>query len=856
MYKYAASILIILFSISAFSADSRIERWNLRIDRLKKIQAEASSGKADKAVIDDIAGSGINSSTEFLETLKRYKNEDGSLKSGTKKYSLKEIETKVRDISLPAISLYYMSELYKNTGDAKINEKVSADIARHAAQKFGPSFKIPSAEISLTAEHYAIEKGIAEFESAVNSATADLLSKTELELSSSDYNSSDSDLNRIIQKHIEDSLSTIKFSDYSALNGRYLDPVPQWQIITDRYLKTGERNRSVTEFVKANSGSSTDPAAEYDVNSAEKLIFEKTKEKITAMFQNTTSNSGASGNNPYYEIPDLKKLAAAIDDIDSYRKSLSKNITGSENKEQTVRFKSNCDGIAARNIGRIENQFKNEEIRISRLKKIKGNIIIYNEESFNASKTCFSDLKGEIYKYADLSARFLTALYSTGKTDPAKYIEFHRYRSERYIKYISFSEKLTENINALPDAGSAKQESLYRGAIIKVLGSAKNLLRPESIPAEVRASLSKENVKDYASINADFRTNASLHIGTIRKNYDSCIEGFAKAKASDKELAAESEGRIGQDETDRLYSFAKICSEKIASLNYTETALKKYNEEFNRISGELKKGKQPAQFSGSIPESFFGSVPGFSAEAIDREIATREILAREGMEALSGSVTIVQYYKRKGYPVKFTPSNEEINSMKRTFRDSPEITVSSWRMNGKNFRQIDINVAAELKKLINKSAWNGNAVESRTEDLKIYDTGDKVTFTPPSGWRKLQEKGISSVPRISFESPDMKGIIEVTSICEIEKNLPNLAGAWPQRSGFSMTEKIWGKKENSDYIKCTAKNGYDWVMESYMVAKNGYVIILSGKTTGDMYRQMSRTLGDIFTKLEIKESSI
>jgi len=257
-----------------------------------------------------------------------------------------------------------------------------------------------------------------------------------------------------------------------------------------------------------------------------------------------------------------------------------------------------------------------------------------------------------------------------------------------------------------------------------------------------------------------------------------------------------------------------------------------------------------------MPDSFFASVPGFSAETIDREIATRELLAKEGMETLSGSIAIVQYYKRKGYPVKFTPSTEEINSMKRTFIKSPEITVSSWRMNGKNFRQVDTNVAAELKKLVIKNAWNNNRKDSSPEVLKIYDTGDNISFTPPSGWKKIPESGNSIIPKISFESPDMKGRIEVTSICESECNLQNLAGAWPEKSGFSMIEKIWGKKDNSDYIKSTAKNSYDGVMESYMMAKKGYVIILSGRTTGDRYRNLSRTLNEIFTKLEIIESSI
>ncbi len=71
-----------------------------------------------------------------------------------------------------------------------------------------------------------------------------------------------------------------------------------------------------------------------------------------------------------------------------------------------------------------------------------------------------------------------------------------------------------------------------------------------------------------------------------------------------------------------------------------------------------------------------------------------------------------------------------------------------------------------------------------------------------------------------------------------------------------MIEKNWGRKDSFDFIKSTAKNAYDGIMESYMIAKDGHVIILSGKTTGDMYRQMNRTLADVFRNMEIRRSEI
>lgn len=858
MYRPVVIVLIAFLSIPAFSVDSRVERWNLRIDRLKKIQNEALSGKADKIIVNEITGSEIKSSEEFLDILNRYKKGDGTLKSETRKYALTEIEAKMKETSLSVISLYYMSDIYKTAGDTQTIAKVSGEIQNYADKKFNSEIKISSADCNSMAEQYLIEKGMAEFDETVKSVTAELLTKVVYELSRSDYNSNETDFNRIIYKQIEDLLPGKDFFKNSAFNEKYLVNVPQWKFITDMYSNAEARDKAAMDFLYAGGGSFKDSDHARDIYAVEKIIFGKAREKISDMLQNTTPSNGAMGNNPYYEIPDVKKLGIAIDEIDRYRKALMQNINGSEDKDLVGRLKSNNTGIAARGINPIEAQFKSEEMRIERLKKIKGDILIYNEEVFKISRTHFLNVRDELYRYAALSADFLEVLYSTGKIDTGKYIDFHRYRSERYIAYISFAEKLTSNSLNISASGSAQLLSFYKGTIPKVLASVRGILKPESIPVEIRSVLKREDLKEYAAINADFRTKGTLLANSVRKNFDEAVAGFSRTAQMKKESALNSESQIGQDEIDRLYSFAKKCSDSISAMNYTEKVLNQYRDTYARISDELKKGVKTAEidaFNGT--DSLSSSVTGFNPEAIDKETATRELLGKEGMESLSGSIALVQYYRRKGIEIKFTPTNEEVISMKRVFSSYPEVDVSSWKMNGKNFRQIDQNVTVELKKLFNKNAWNNDRNNTQRQVLKIAEAGIKVSFNPPSGWKKLQGKESDHLFMISFQSPDMKGVIELASVAaDGGDTLQTMAGIWPEKQGFSMVEKNWGKKDNSDFIKSTAKNRYDGVMESYFLVKNGYVIILSGKSTGDMYRQLNRALADIFNKLEVGESSI
>jgi hypothetical protein len=852
MYRSIAICIISIFCISASGVDSRVERWNLRIERLKKLQAEADAGKTDSRLIYDLAANEIKSSEEFLELLARYKKEDGSLKSETKKFTVAEIEKKVKDASLPAISLCYLSELFRLATDPGLKQSIGGDISSYIQKKYSGVIKPAPAESAVMAMEYVFEKGIGEYESFYDSIKSDILSKTEYELSRRDYNTNNDDIIKLIIKHTEAAISEKKLSEKIIFDEKHLASVPGWKFIEDRCLKNSERNKSVMNFIHAKGGDQAIKETGWDMTSAANGIFTKEKEKISDLLSKTTPSSGATGNNPLYEIPDMKKLISAIDEIDKYRKNLINNIHGSEDTELIKKLVNNNSGIAARHISRFEALYKTEEARIERLKKIKGNIIVYNEEVFRLSRKHFYDVSEEIYKYAALSGDFIDALCRSGKSDPAQYISLHRYRCERYIKYISFADKLTADMSGLPENCTQKLQSHYRGTIPKVLHIVKTFLKPESIPGGIRESMSREMVREFASINTDFRTTGTLLVSTIRKNYDGTIAGFLRISSLKKEADLDSEGKIGQNEVDRLFAFAAKCSGIISSMKYTQTWLSKYRDEYNRITQGLNKGT--IKNGPGAVESLFPVIGGFNTDKIEIETATREILAREGMEALSGAVSIVQYYKRKGAVIKLVPADTEIKSMKRIFTETPEVTVSTWRMNGKNFRKIDENIIAELKKIQNKNAWNKSAENNPSESIVIKNSGLNITFTAPAGWKKLPTGDISGSQVVKYESPDMRGLIELTAFTGGDLNIQTLAGSWPEKSGFSMIKKMPGKKSGIEYMQSTAKNRYDQVMESYIIENKAHVIIISGRTTGELYRHLNRTLAELFKNMVITGS--
>ena len=677
MFRIIPVLLIIIFTAPLFAKDARVERWNLRIDRLKKLQAETASGKIDKDIINEITGNGIKSSEEFLNILDRYKKEDGALKSETRKYTAQEIERRVTDISIAAISLYYMQDIHKTASNSIEKSRISNHIIQYAKKKFGDDIKIPINDLNLMAEQYIFEKASAEFKSASKEAISEILNKSAQSFRQIDYTSNDIDVNKIIQGHIEISLSEKNFLEYSEFNETYLVSVPQWKYIEAKH---------------------------------------------------------------------------------------------------------------------------------------------------------------------------------SGINNPDKYIELHQYKTDRYLHYIAFFEQLTSGTIHLSGSGSEKLLTLYKGALPKILGFCRNMFKPEAISAisaEERQILTKEHLKDHAAINAEYRSAGSQHVTNIRKNYNESVAGFTNSNAQRKESLTASESKIGQDETERLFNFAKKCADTIAAMNYTEGAFKKYRDEYLKISEELKSGeKNEILFNNENSAAFSSTIPGFNPELIERETSTRELIAKEGMEALSGAVTLVQHYRRRGIPVDAALSNEEINAMKTIFSRSPEIIVSSWRMNGRNFQQIDKNISAELRKIQNRNAWNNKIEQTGTEVFTIENKERiKITFTPPAGWNKVAGNNNKD---LSFKSPDMKALIKITSISEEDNKLQDLASLWPKNNGYTMTSKNWGKKDDCEYIKSTAKNRYNRIMESYMIVKNGHIIILSGETGADMYKHLSRILNDIFVNINIQ----
>lgn len=830
----------------AFGTDARIQRWDNRIERLTNLNSQAGSGDT-LPVVSGILRRGIESSKNIKALLERYAVRDGSLRADTKKFSIAEIESKTSEIAIPAISAWYLIAVTDRLSDPEYFKKVLAWITVYANSKCVTGIKAGAPGVSELVAGYIMEMSIENYPAFEASALKKILGRTEYELSRTDYNSNEIDIESlIIETAVRELEQAVKEND-PQFSESHLVKVPQWKLIESASLKKNEKDRSAELFAAGHSiaaGNISGRGMEY----SERMIFSEARRPLSALIDSSGPAETAVSGNPMYSIPDLKKLANAADEIDKYRAALVRRLDGSEDKSFSSRAGDNMHGIAEKYIALYESAYKKEELRIAGIRKNNGKIIIYNEEVFQASRSHFDQIKAQLRAYAALSSEFIEAVTSSGRSTPDMYMAGLNYMSDRYVEYILFMEKLTKNSAQLGRTPNAKNHGIVKEGTRDSLDYIRGIMKSYTVPPDVRKNMTKEQVRELASINRTYRSQLTLAASSIRKNFDEYSSLYNGSIAGDKKSDADSEIKIAQIETDALFAFAKECSDAIEAMDSTSEFLKEYKSTYETVSEDIKKNGSASRYYETVNSgSLLQLVKSPAPVLVEREIAARDILAREGNEALSGAVTLCRYYAGRGYRVQLVPPENEIRRMRGIFSSSPELKVASWTMTGRNFREVDINCTETLKKMTQKTAWApGEITGSRTERATVSYAGIDVSFDPPASWRAVNIE-CESGSAMKLESPDRAGWIEVYAVPVQMINLQEFSSYWSGERGFTMVEKSWGRINNEDYFRTVCKGRSNRISETRMVARNGVVIIVTGYSAKEKARYLSGVIEKLFS---------
>ena len=842
----AAALCLFAVITSGFGTDARIQRWGNRIDSLTALKSKTGTGEA-LPVVSDILRRGIESSKNIKSLLERYESRDGSLRSDTRKYSIAEIESKTSEIAIPVISAWYLLTATDRLADSEYFTKVLAWITAYANLNRVAGIRAGAPGVNELVHGYIMEMSIEHHPAFEASALKRILGRTEYELSRTDYNSNDIDLAKIIIEAAVSELELFIKEFDPQFNEALLVKVPEWKLIEASSLRNREKDRSA-ELFASGYGISPESINGRGMDYSERVMFSDARRSISGLIDESGPAVNAVSGNPMYSVPDLKKLINAVDEIDKYRLAIMRKIDGSEDKSFSSKSGENMRGIAEKYIVLYESVYRKEELRISGIRKNNASMIIYNEEVFLASRKHFDEIKVRLRAYAELSSDFIEAVASAGTSTPGSYMTGLNYMSGRYIEYILFMERLTKNSSELGRTPDTRNHGIVKEGVRDSLDYIRGILKSFTVPADVRKNMTKEQVRELASINRTYRSQVTLTASSIRKNFEDYTRLYGESTAGDKKSDADSEIKIAQIEADALFSFAKECSDAIAAMDTTDQFLKEYKNIYETVSADIKKNGSSSSYietvnSGSILKLVKSAAPG----SIEREIASREILAREGNEALSGAVTLCRYYAGRGYRVELVPAENEIRRMRGIFSARPELKVASWTMTGRNFREIDTNCTETLKRMTDKNAWTpAENTGIKPERATVSYAGIDVSFDTPASWKAVN-LDCESGSGIKLESPDRAGWIEVYAIPVQTANLQEYSSSWSGERGFSMVEKSWGRINNEDYFRTVCKGRSNRVSETRMVTRNGVVIIVAGYSAKEKARYLNGVIEKLFS---------
>jgi hypothetical protein len=163
------------------------------------------------------------------------------------------------------------------------------------------------------------------------------------------------------------------------------------------------------------------------------------------------------------------------------------------------------------------------------------------------------------------------------------YLDHYSAKTGKNLEYLSFIERLTADASAAGGNAGPGINNIYRASSKELFAVMKGLYTPESIPVDIRSTMTKEHIKTHAGINANLRTKGSALISSARKNTDSYNAAYSETVNRLKSEAVTSETSIGQDEVDRLVSYAYKCSELFHPLLIPQ-CVKNYSALYNRLT--------------------------------------------------------------------------------------------------------------------------------------------------------------------------------------------------------------------------------------------------------------------------------
>ena len=455
---------------------------------------------------------------------------------------------------------------------------------------------------------------------------------------------------------------------------------------------------------------------------------------------------------------------------------------------------------------------------------------------------------GDTAQYASLSGEEIIALY--------------RYQVKREQDYLGFIKNLvaeSSQISFFDDPNLHQRFAICIGKVYHVIKTFENTL---SLEKKYQTAMSKRDIGVIRELKKEYMSIQVSQKLEIKK----CHGEYSRNKyAAESALKKKREGlieKLAQQELDALYEHAQSCAGLYEKLRFADDLFARYAALFNTLMKESHGGVVPPSLAHAVTkDSLFQNIENFDRERVIAEYATKKFMRNEVKTALSRLVTLMKLYKRGGIDVPAAPSRQDISVLEAMVLNTAQVRIDAWIMHESNFLEIDNKAVKRLSMLIGRKPTEHTA---KTFGKEKVATGSSITvtiqepyfsLTLPRGWEEaaVGETDMYQGVIKSFYASDRKSSLQLVKLPLENSDFKSISEQWIQKSGCSLIEKRWGKVNDVEYLWILAKDRDRNITETCSVSKDGYALLISGKTSRNQHAQFSEQFRSIINSLQARK---
>ncbi len=861
--------------------EKRHQWWEIRLQNLSEEKARLHKNTSLDRQVLGIIDNEMNRARDIIAVFESEMRDDGSLTHEERVMTDTGIAAEVRRTVPPLFALHQLEALVNETGSGASSSIVREAVEQRLQGMIQASFSEKSPELakrimdthisrdewkSLAIEYF-IGRMMASRKSELDHAVADITGRMTLALKEKRNRTNAKELRtlavRLTREYLAECGTHAAPHDSAALEAS-----GTWKRIRSVLARDLGACKKIIALIhgpgRPSGTISPGRIMLYHKNPAdlESLLFRGRHPQQANNVSGAKSDGKKAGNAMMMEIPAPLRTAGVLEDIDRLRRRTIAALTGREDRTFFDGTGKRMDAAINRHTAGMKKIFSREEEKARLLRKKEGeNLQLSNEGEFLRAKKEFHAALSLIDEYATKSLECIIIVSEGKHVDSGSLVVQYRERVQRNHEYLTFASALVTECSRLASIEDPRVHKDFAASMARIhflfnfIGTGLVLDRND------RTHLTKRDLGTIRDLKSEFIGAANSMKSDIRVSYGQYLMKRSSTAVAGKISRKNLKETIAQDEIDVLYRHTGECVELFEQYRYGEKSLFRYAEQFRAFMKEAGTAAPSQSLEYSLKmNSIAASLDQFDDARIAREFATKKYLHNEVKSSLARLATLLDFYKKKKVSFRDAPTNRDLAELEGRISSMPQVRIDSWVMNESNYREIDKKAVKKLSLLLNRMEYaaernKGDDVKKRFDSsMTITIREPELSLTFPRGWEEETVGEAETYTGVvkSLHSDDGNFSVKLVKLTMERGDMKNSAEVWIRKSGCSLIEKRWEKAGDIQYLWILARDKNKNISETCSVSKDGYTVLITGKTGRDQHLKFKAQFKKIIGSLQME----